>query len=218
MLPTIAPGTEIRADARNCGSADGMRTLSSAVSSEPPFTRITSSACGVAEASPSTILERVADDLQRAALLGDEPGGGVRGGDPDRDVAGQHERVGAVHRAGDQVDLVEAGLGVIALRVGEVLADDSMFLIQDSCTEMSPNWPAVGAAAAEDAGAVAPPPPPQAARARPTAPRPVMRRKSRRLASAVRDNAMGRGPRTRVWRAVLGRPTATIDLGNLSAT
>ena len=32
MLPTIAPGTEIRAEAKNCGSADGMRTLVSAVS------------------------------------------------------------------------------------------------------------------------------------------------------------------------------------------
>jgi hypothetical protein len=46
----------------------------------------------------------------------------------------------------------------------------------------------------------------------------VMRRKSRRLASTGRDNAMGRAPRTRVGRVVLGRPTATVDLGNLSAT
>ena len=70
-----------------------------------------------------------------------------------------------------------------------------MFLIQDSCTEMSPNEPAAGLAPADEAGAaVLPPPPPQAARARPAAPRPVSRRKSRRLAPGMEDNAMGRAP------------------------
>ncbi len=65
-----------------------------------------------------------ADDLQRRALLGDQPGGGVRGREADVDRAGDDQGVGAVDRAGDQVDALEARLGVVALRVGEVLAGE----------------------------------------------------------------------------------------------
>src|SRR4051812_43604520 len=44
MLPTIAPGIEMRAEARNCGSAAGIRTLTSAETVEPPLTLMRSSA------------------------------------------------------------------------------------------------------------------------------------------------------------------------------
>ena len=62
---------------------------------------------------------------------------------------------------------------------------NSMFLIQESCIERSPNE--AGAAAAPVAGAEPDDPPPQAANARPATPRPPRRRKSRLLGREVDD-------------------------------
>ena len=62
---------------------------------------------------------------------------------------------------------------------------NSMFLIQESCIERSPNE--AGAAEAPAAGAEPDDPPPHAARAMPAAPRPPRRRKSRLLGREVDD-------------------------------
>src|SRR5262245_22791612 len=58
---------------------------------------------------------------------------------------------------------------------------NSMFLIQDSCSEMSPNSPAAGAWPPPPAGAGVVPPPPHAASTRPSPPNPPRRRASRLL-------------------------------------
>ena len=62
---------------------------------------------------------------------------------------------------------------------------NSMFLIHDSCIESSPNEPGEAEAAAD--GAVPGDPPPQATNARPAAPSPPRRRKSRLLGREVDD-------------------------------
>jgi hypothetical protein len=73
---------------------------------------------------PSSIERMQNGFFWNVALLGDQPGGGVGGGDADVDGAAGDEGVGAVHGPRDQVDLLEAGFAVVALGVGEVLAGE----------------------------------------------------------------------------------------------